>query len=536
MLRNGVMAMYVPGESPSIAKKDLTPSKANGKKAKGMFSRGKSPDNLEENLIKTCLKKQKSDAGKEYRGERVRLNISGMLYETRLKTLKRYPTTLLGNEETREAYYDEETGEYFFDRDRQTFDSVLRFYQTGGILIKPTSVPEDIFYKELGFYKLDQFLQKPEDNTATATELYEAKMPKGRRMRMVWRLMEEPASSIGAKIISILSVTVIFLSIWSFCIETLPSSKELLEDLCVPFNDTLHEGYATLSITTVSSHWPSAVNGTEVTTVPTHVTATTSTVKPPCRVDMLRYPFFIIETFCVICFTIELIVRFVVTPNKISFMKSPLNIIDIAAILPYFIQLGVDIHTGSSESNSSEDSLNSLVVLRILRLVRILRVFKLSRYSTKLRVLGRTLIASVGELSILVFFIFLAMILFSTVVYFIESTSGPGNKFDSIPASFWWAVVTMTTVGYGDVVPRTVLGKIVGFLCAITGVLCIALPVPSIVNNFVKQLEEAENPTRKTKRGKKRKGRRSVIDRVKTVLNKEAEFSNHVSVNVDEAT
>ena len=64
MLRNGVMAMYVPGESPSIAKKDLTPSKANGKKAKGMFSRGISPDNLKENLIKTCLKKQKSDAGK----------------------------------------------------------------------------------------------------------------------------------------------------------------------------------------------------------------------------------------------------------------------------------------------------------------------------------------------------------------------------------------------------------------------------------------------------------------------------------------
>lgn len=71
----------------------------------------------------------------------------------------------------------------------------------------------------------------------------------------------------------------------------------------------------------------------------------------------------------------------------------------------------------------------------------------LIRYFTKLQVLGKTLIASVGELAILVFFIFIAMIVFSTVVYFCEAHSGEGNKFDSIPSSFWWAVVTMTTVG-----------------------------------------------------------------------------------------
>ena len=88
------------------------------------------------------------------------------------------------------------------------------------------------------------------------------------------------------------------------------------------------------------------------------------------------------------------------------------------------------------------------------------------------------------------------MIIFSTVIYFIESDYN--DDFNSIPASFWWTVVTMTTVGYGDVVPKTVGGKCVGFVCALSGVLCIALPVPSIVQNFHRIFQEDKiNPDKK---------------------------------------
>uniref|UniRef100_A0A3P9L1K6 Potassium voltage-gated channel, shaker-related subfamily, member 1a n=1 Tax=Oryzias latipes TaxID=8090 RepID=A0A3P9L1K6_ORYLA len=192
-------------------------------------------------------------------------------------------------------------------------------------------------------------------------------------------------------------------------------------------------------------------------------------------------PFFVIETLCIIWFSFELIVRFLACPSKPAFFKNMMNTIDIVAIIPYFITLGTELAEDPNKEAVGEQA-TSLAILRVIRLVRVFRIFKLSRHSKGLQILGQTLKASMRELGLLIFFLFIGVILFSSAVYFAEVEDG--GSFVSIPDAFWWAVVSMTTVGYGDMVPVTIGGKIVGSLCAIAGVLTIALPVPVIVSNF----------------------------------------------------
>ena len=100
-----------------------------------------------------------------------------------------------------------------------------------------------------------------------------------------------------------------------------------------------------------------------------------------------------------------------------------------------------------------------------------------------LRILGLTIKTSLHELGMFFFFLLVAMVIFSSAAYYAE-VGEQETKFTSIPGAFWWAIVTMTTVGYGDIAPVGVFGKLVGALCVIAGVLTIALPVPVVAANF----------------------------------------------------
>lgn len=180
----------------------------------------------------------------------------------------------------------------------------------------------------------------------------------------------------------------------------------------------------------------------------------------------------IIEVICVVWFTAEILIRFIACPSKRKFVRQIMNWLDFAAIIPFYIQLFL-----------SNTDMNSIVVLRLIRLIRVFRVFKLSRHSYSLQILGHTLKSSLSELFLLGFFLSIGVVVFSTLMFYAEQESNH-KKFSSIPAGFWWAVVTMTTLGYGDIVPDTLPGKIVGTACAICGVLTIALPIPVIVSNF----------------------------------------------------
>uniref|UniRef100_A0ACB8F4C2 Potassium voltage-gated channel sub C member 4 n=1 Tax=Sphaerodactylus townsendi TaxID=933632 RepID=A0ACB8F4C2_9SAUR len=192
-----------------------------------------------------------------------------------------------------------------------------------------------------------------------------------------------------------------------------------------------------------------------------------------------------IEGVCVLWFTLEFLVRIICCPDKLVFIKNLLNIIDFVAILPFYLEVGLS-------GLSSKAARDVLGFLRVVRFVRILRIFKLTRHFVGLRVLGHTLRASTNEFLLLIIFLALGVLIFATMIYYAErigaKPSDPSGSehthFKNIPIGFWWAVVTMTTLGYGDMYPKTWSGMLVGALCALAGVLTIAMPVPVIVNNF----------------------------------------------------
>jgi voltage-gated potassium channel len=147
------------------------------------------------------------------------------------------------------------------------------------------------------------------------------------------------------------------------------------------------------------------------------------------------------------------------------FVRSPSALIDLVAILPFLIArvFAVD--------------------LRTLALLRLLRIFKLLRYSTGITALFEAIYAERHTLISCLFVLLVAVITAATLLYITEGANQPG-AFGSIPAAMWWAIVTLTTVGYGDVVPQTPLGRMIGALTMVTGLIVLALPIAIVATSF----------------------------------------------------
>lgn len=245
--------------------------------------------------------------------------------------------------------------------------------------------------------------------------------------RLIWKLLEDPSSSPLARTIAVLLSLVVLLSVSSFLAESYPEVRAGRESA-----------------------------------------------------------FLAIECACVVVFTIEYVLRLACTPEVWRFLFSFFNVVDLLAIAPFYI----DLIAGGEGSGSGAP------LLRAVRLVRVLRLMKLGRYVAWMRIFGATLEKSAAPLGMLAFVTATMIVLWSSIVYFAErgswdaatstwmTSDGTPSYFVSIPASFWWATVTMTTVGYGDAVPLTGIGRTLAMCAIITGLTLLAIPISIVTSNL----------------------------------------------------
>lgn len=372
-----------------------------------------------------------------YTSPRVIINVSGMRFETYEETLENYPGTLLGSPTRRREYYSSAEGEYVFARDKPSFDAILFFYQSRGILAKPDTVSEETFLEEIEFYGLSSnyYSFSCDDLSSTHGEGEEI-LPLSPHKRKLWLWFEFPRSSQTARVLALWSIFVIVFSTVVFCIETIP---DLAIEPRISYQNVSKDGKYILE----------------------------EQKKP--TVDY----WFVMEGVFVAWFTVEYFVRLYSAPIVWNFVKSAMGVLDVFAIFPFYVTLAFQ---------QSTEEVRSFAVLRAIRLFRVLRVFKLSRYSDAIKLLVSTLCSSFEQLKTLGFCFAVSVVIFSSAIFYAEG----GSNIPSIPDAFWWTVITMTGVGYGDVTPLTPMGKFVGSFCAMSGIVFFCLPTPVLVSNFIK--------------------------------------------------
>ncbi|XP_066293885.1 potassium voltage-gated channel protein Shal-like [Branchiostoma lanceolatum] len=389
------------------------------------------------------------------RSDKVVLRVGGTRFQVSKHILDFYPNTLLGSEE-RERFFDTDCQEYVFpDRDPEIFRYVLSYYQTGMLHFPFDEELLDYEQELLSFgFEVDQL---KEVISSCCLEFYEDKQealekckpflkkqmaqstPRTIRERLHY-MIENPKQTIFGAAFFWLTSAFIALSVTANVVENSIYSLGKKEGEFV---------YVGEAFTT---------------------------------------PFSVLEVAVAVIFTLEYIIRLYVAPNRCKHVRQFMSVVDLVSILPFYISLMLPQKSAVT---------SAFVTLRVLR---VFRVFKLARHSEKLKRLGYVVKNSMKDLGFLVFTMLITVVLFSIIVYQAER-GVPDSPFISVPHTFWYIIVTMVTLGYGDMVAVTIFGKVVTGICMISSVILLTLPVTVVIGNYNELCRSTQDMVRLKRKG-----------------------------------
>ena len=192
--------------------------------------------------------------------------------------------------------------------------------------------------------------------------------------------------------------------------------------------------------------------------------------------------FNVLEWTFTLLFTLEYALRLLCVRRPWRYARSFFGVIDLLAILPTYLALFFP-------------GLHALIDVRVLRLLRVFRIFKLTTFMREYQAMGSALLASWRKIMVFLSAVLMIVVVMGTLMYVVE---GPANGFTSIPTSVYWAITTMTTVGFGDITPKTDLGRLIASMMMLLGWGTLAVPTGIVTSDMTAQRQTRSPPTTRT--------------------------------------
>ncbi|XP_063691869.1 potassium voltage-gated channel subfamily A member 7-like isoform X2 [Bolinopsis microptera] len=373
----------------------------------------------------------------------IRIDCGGEKFITTEDSLSRYPNTLLGDPKRRDKYYDSKTGYHYFDRNQDLFSAILYFYQSPGTFRAPESIDPVVVEEELDFFGIN--LQKMIDDYDEMVAANNPILPPTMR-ESINNTITDPSYNKMSMVWGLLDLACIILTISMLVLETIPDYEKHFKN---PFTEPYKIAIYSLDV---------GIN---------------------------------------LFFTLDLIIKFLSSANQKRFFFDTMNIMDILAVTPFYVELVVFLVEDGTPPPQ-------FFALKVCRIVRVVRVLKLVRHSRQLTEVMEVVSSAKQEFFVLIGVVGVVILLVGTIMYFVEYQipDDRNEHFISILHGCWWAIVTITTVGYGDLYPRSTLGRLTGSFVVLFGIVVLAFPMTIIISKFqdsftVKKLNANKEMTRK---------------------------------------